>query len=114
MAEKGNKVKFDYDKNADVLYVTFGTGEPSYSQEVDDHVVIDYGMYTGAPTGFQILHIAEANVGNVQVQLKKTLTELTINSKQSLQAMLSEREHLMKTAIDAFRRRVGKGRLTGA
>ncbi len=108
MAEKMSKqMKFDYDQGADVLYVSLGTGEPSFSEEVDDHVVVDFGMYTDAPTGFQILHIKGADVHSVQVLLQKAFAKLTIRKKQSLEAMLSERERLMKTAIESFPRRVG-------
>ena len=101
------KMKFDYDQGADVLYVSLGTGEPSFSEEIDDHVVVDFGMYTGAPTGFQILHIKDADVHSVQVLLQKTFAKLTIRKKQSLEAMISQRERLMKTAIESFPRRVG-------
>jgi len=108
MAEKMSKrMKFDYDEGADVLYVSLGTGEPSFSEEIDDHVVVDFGMYTGAPTGFQILHIKGADVHSVQVLLQKTFAKLTIRKKQSLEATLSERTRLMKTAIKSFPRRVG-------
>ncbi len=46
----------DYDEDADVLYVTFGTGEPSY---VEDHydVLIERSFRTDTPTGCRILDL---------------------------------------------------------
>jgi uncharacterized protein YuzE len=107
MAEKTNQIKFDYDEDADVLYVTLGSGEPSFSQDVDDHVVIDFGMYTGAPTGFQILHMAEADVHAVQVRLMKELTELSVLGKEEMKKMVSQRQQTLKKAIQSFPSRIG-------
>ena len=39
------KVEFEYDEEADVLYISLGTGEPSYSEEIDDFVVVDKGFF---------------------------------------------------------------------
>lgn len=36
MKTKANNIQFDYDEQADVLHVSFGTGEPSFSEEFDD------------------------------------------------------------------------------
>lgn len=106
MAERAeNKMKFDYDQEADVLYCSFGTGEPSFSEEVDDHVVIDFGIYTGAPTGFQVLHVKEAGVPSVKVVLEKKLPELLSRKQESLRAVCFEREQLMKRAVEAFPKR---------
>jgi uncharacterized protein YuzE len=107
MAEE-KTMKFDYDEKADVLYVSLGTGEPSFSQELDDHIVIDIGMYTNAPTGFQILHVKEADVHGVSIQLKKTLAQITLFNEDEVRALRSARKHLMENAIKCFPKRVGE------
>ena len=107
MAEKINKMKFDYDDKADVLYVSLGTGEPSFSEEIDDHVVVDFGMYTGAPTGFQILHVKEADVAQVLVGLQERLAHLIVIKKKEMESMFSQRQRMMRTAIESFPRRIG-------
>jgi len=47
--------KIDYDKEADVLYITLGTKEPSYCEEVDDILLIEKGFTTNKITGFRVL-----------------------------------------------------------
>jgi uncharacterized protein YuzE len=44
-----------YDKDADIYYVTVLTGEPSIVEEADDRLLIEIGMFSGMPTGFRIL-----------------------------------------------------------
>jgi hypothetical protein len=90
MAEiKEQKMKFDYDQDADVMSVSFGTGEPSFSEEIDDHLVMDFGIYTGAPTGFQVLHVREAGVKSMQIILQKKLPEMVNRKRESLKAVAS-------------------------
>jgi hypothetical protein len=102
---KGNEMTVDYDEIADVLNVSFGTGEPSFSEEIDDLVVVDFGMYTGAPTGFQVLHVKETGINEIQVILEKKLPELVDRKAKSLKAVASEREHMLKEAFHSFSRR---------
>lgn len=52
-----NKVEYDYDEEADVLYITLGSGEPSYCEEVDDKLLIERGFITNNITGFRILDV---------------------------------------------------------
>ena len=77
-------MRYQYDQGADALYVSLGTGEPSFRKEIDEYLVVDFGRHTGAPTGFHILHIKDAEVESVQVLLQKRLAKLTIRKKQSL------------------------------
>jgi hypothetical protein len=44
-----------YDKDADIYYVTVLTGEPSVVVENDDRLLVEVGLFTGMPTGFRIL-----------------------------------------------------------
>ena len=85
MAERlKTQMRYQYDQGADALYVSLGTGEPSYRKEIDEYLVVDFGRNSGAPTGFHILHIKDAEMESVQVLLQKRLAKLTIRKKQSL------------------------------
>jgi len=44
-----------YNEEDNIYYVTFKTGEPSYSLEMDDRLLIEMGLFTNLPTGFRIL-----------------------------------------------------------
>lgn len=49
-------VHVTYDRDGDVLYITLGTNEPSYSEETDDTVLIERGGWSELPTGFRVLN----------------------------------------------------------
>ena len=55
MGNKELKVDHHYDKEADVLYVTFGSDEPAYTKNVDDFLMLDIGWFSGLPQGFRII-----------------------------------------------------------
>jgi hypothetical protein len=44
-----------YDQEDDIYYVTMKTGEPSLVEEVDDRLLVEFGIFTNMPTGFRIL-----------------------------------------------------------
>ena len=45
-----------YDQEDDIYYVTMKTAEPSFTEEVDDVLLVELGMFTNMPTGFRILN----------------------------------------------------------
>jgi hypothetical protein len=103
MADEISKIVFDYDMAADVMHVTFGTGEPSFSEEIDDRVVADWGVYTGAPTGLQILSVKEAGVDPkelVKYIIQHVLPILEARKKEMQKAVTSERDQMLKNAMD--------------
>jgi hypothetical protein len=102
MAANVSPISFDYDRAADVLYVTFGTGEPSFSEEIDGFLVMDVGMYSGAPTGFQVLHVKEIGVKKVNVVLKRELEKFKTYEEQTRELLASGRDTLMRNALKAF------------
>lgn len=97
--EMKDKIQFDYDEQADVLSAVFGTGEPSYSEEVDDFLILDVGIYSGTPTGFQVLHIREIGVAKVKVVLKKVLRQVKSREEETRELLLSNRNRLFRDAI---------------
>ena len=52
-----------YNKEDDIYYVTFKTGEPSYCLEIDDVLLIEMGLFTDLPTGFRILDYKKHKIG---------------------------------------------------
>jgi len=64
-------IKFDYDKDGDVLYISFGTGEPSYCEEVDDILLVERAILTNAITGFRILDVQHHRIKSVKVWVGK-------------------------------------------
>jgi|SRR5438128_1580752 len=94
-----NKIKFDYDEHTDVLSAVFGTGEPSYSEEVDDLLILDFGIYSGTPTGFQVLHVREIGIEKVEVVLKRVFKEVKTREEETRDILFSNRNRLFKNAI---------------
>ena len=87
MASKNSKINTSYDENADVLYVNFGTGEPSYCEEVDDLILFEVGMFSHRPTGFQIIgfkkHLKDFKFSVVEKAGKNLLRAGTKRTKKS-------------------------------
>jgi len=70
-----------YDREDDVYYVSFGTGEPSNCVEVDDMLVVEVGLFSGLPTGYRILNkskIATQQLPNNEIKelMSKVLQSL--------------------------------------
>jgi hypothetical protein len=56
------EISEQYDKEDDIYYVTLRTAEPSLVEEVDDMLLVEFGMFTGMPTGFRILNYAKNKI----------------------------------------------------
>ena len=69
-----------YDKENDVYYCTFKTGEPSYCVEVNDVLVLEIGLFSKLPTGFRILNIAKQETKRVPLDIvRKHLADVLAN-----------------------------------
>src|SRR5438046_1046439 len=100
MKTKANNIQFDYDEQADVLHISFGTGEPSFSEEFDDLLVIEFGMYSRTPTGFQLLHVREVGIDKVEVQLKRAFKKVQSQEDKVLAELTQQRQRLFRKAIE--------------
>lgn len=88
-----------YDKEDDIYYVTFKTGEPSGVLELDDVLLLEVGMFTGLPTGFRILNYSKHKIAGVQIAFKKV--KEAINSvKKDFPVMLSARQEQVSRALE--------------
>ena len=102
---KADKVTLEYDSRADVLHVTFGTGEPSFAEEIDDLLVMEYGIYSGAPTGFQLLHIRAVGLNKVEARVKRTLPKVATKRQKLMEQYSNRRTRLVREAMRALNRR---------
>jgi hypothetical protein len=76
------KIEFDYDKKGDVLYISFGTGEPSYCDNVDDILVIEYGIYSKLPTGIRILDVNRHGIKRVKAMISRIAPKVERQSSE--------------------------------
>lgn len=87
-----------YDREADVYYVSFGTGEPSYCVEVDDEVVIEVGMFSNLPTGYRLLNMSRLKTET------RPIEEIKARMRQVLQALpkttMADREAAVERSLD--------------
>jgi uncharacterized protein YuzE len=84
----------NYDQDADIYYVTFKTGEPSYAIEIDDIILLEVGLFTNMPTGFRILNYKSNPVHQVQINvLIKKVKETVKDVKKEVQKELRDRFH---------------------
>jgi len=87
------KVEFEYDEEADVLYISLGTGEPSYSEEVDDILVVDKGFFSHQITGFRLIGVRFHKI-EVEVVLQETIPKAFEQERTEIQSILGDREKI--------------------
>ncbi len=86
-----------YDKENDVYYFTFKTGEPSYCVEVNDVLVLEIGLFTKLPTGFRILNLTKQETKRVPLDVvRKHLADVLKNLSSPT---LSDREAAVEEGL---------------
>ncbi len=60
-----------YDEIADVLYIELDTEEPSNNFHLDDHTVLEVGIFSNLPTGLKLLCPLEMGIKSVKLEIKK-------------------------------------------
>lgn len=97
--------KVDYDEFGDVLYVTFGTGEPSYCEEIDDFLLLEVGIFSNLPTGFRFIGFKEKmkhiNIKDVRIKIEG-LIEARIRRQREPDRIRKEISNREKTVRKAF------------
>src|SRR4030042_4756005 len=89
MAARETKIKYDYDMDADVLYVRFGDDEePSFIENLDDILLLEVGWFSGLPKGFRILgpryHKMDSIVTTIIKRVKKEVRELMEDRRKAI------------------------------
>jgi hypothetical protein len=87
----------NYDREEDIYYVTFKTGEPSYVIELDDVLLLEVGIFTNMPTGFRVLHFTKNKVGSVQILVKKIRRAIEEATKQYPETLRSRESQIEQT-----------------
>ena len=95
------KVSQVYDSEDDVYYVSFETGEPSYSEEIDDDVVVELGIFTNMPTGFRILNFKSVTkkVEQEMKQVQRKVQRVMDAVRKEYPANFRQREHQVTGAL---------------
>ncbi len=88
-----NPIHFEYDEQADVLYVNFGLDEVSVTNEVDDDLFVDLGYYSGLVTGFRILSPRKKNIA-VHVIVEKMIPRVRRMAERRVRESLKPIESL--------------------
>ena len=102
MAKPANKqIVENYDSEADTLYVSFGTGEPSYAEEIDDVFVVEMGMFSHLPTGFRVINFSKHKVKTILTAIKKVIKQKARREKREIHQHLRERTRQLERGIDS-------------
>ena len=82
-------ITFDYDETGDILYISLGTNEPSYCEEIDDVLLLERGYFSHQITGFQLINVKHHGINKVEVGriVKKAIKQ----EKSELQSRLEQR-----------------------
>lgn len=94
-AERWDEV---YDREEDVYYVSFGTGEPSYCLEVDDMLVLEIGMFSNLPTGYRILNMSAHETRQVPMEEAKKHLEDVLRTLPT--GSMQERSVTLRKSLD--------------
>lgn len=101
------KITFEYDREGDVLYISLGTGEPSYCEEFDDVVLVERGFYSNQITGFRVLGASQRKV-KMGVVLKKVIPEAIERERAEIESTLGEKERVYADLIGTIDQRLPK------
>jgi hypothetical protein len=97
--------KVDYDEFGDVLYITFGTGEPSYCEEIDDFLLLELGIFSNLPTGFRLIGFREKikhiNIKDARIKIE-ALIKARIRRERKPDRIRKEISNREKTVRRAF------------
>ena len=96
MATQNLKPKLDYDNEADVLYVNFGTNEPSYCEPINEFLLLEVGMFTSQPTGFRIIQPRKKNIKKIAFKIKKIIRKNIETQQKTINETFKQIEKIDK------------------
>jgi uncharacterized protein YuzE len=64
--EKKDKINWDYDEEADVLYISMGSPKPSMSADIGDGVVVRYDEKKNEVTGLTLTGLKSRLLKNIE------------------------------------------------
>ena len=89
------KPTIDYDKDADVLYVSFGIEEPSYCESLNSFILLELGAFTRQPTGFRVIQPGKRDINKMTVKVGKIIQRRI----KTIEKELQNSEEVVKNAI---------------
>lgn len=106
MTTDAPEVRFKYSQDADILFISLGSSEPSYSEEVDDLLLVERGLFTNEITGFRVLGVKHHRIGNVKVQtiIAQVLRDEPNRLEQLYRQRKSTQSHLPEVISEQLRK----------
>ena len=94
-----------YDQEDDIYYVSMKASEPSIAQEVDDTLLVEFGILTSLPTGFRILNYSKTKdkADAFKVRFKEACKAAGLKKLNKVENRRRQIEH----RIDRFFDKVG-------
>jgi len=92
---------YNYDPEADVMYVSFGTGEPSFADEVNDIFILERGVFSKMPTGFRILNFKKHKVRGVVIDIKRELKSTVKHEESQFLRYFKERTKQLQQGVES-------------
>jgi hypothetical protein len=107
MSDKAN-ITQHYDKDADVLYVDFGSDEPCFTESPDGTLFIDIGWFSKLPRGIRILSPKSKKIQKFEIfiaQVEQTCRNLIEQQVKQIQAQEPMFQDILgETLTQAFSR----------
>lgn len=75
-----NRLKYEYDKEADAIYIHISDAQYAYGKDLDEDRRIDYDI-NGQPIGVELLSVSDGVIPDdlpCQSQIEQILTEANI------------------------------------
>lgn len=99
MAEIGRiEPSHNYDRESDVLYVAFGDDEPTYTENIDDVVMLEVGWFSGLPKGLTVLGLRSNKIASLQALILQ-VSEKAHSLMEQRRALIQEQEPLVADAL---------------
>lgn len=95
------RIRHHYDKEADVLYVSFADDEPAYTKSIEDFLLLDIGWFSGLPKGFRILSPRAHNIKQINVVdlVTKQIKHVMKDRLKALKKEESEFDHIIRQEL---------------
>jgi hypothetical protein len=89
-----------YDPEDDIYYVSMNTLEPSFAQEIDDRLLVEFGIFSNLPTGFRIFNYSKykAEADTFKIDFKERCKAAGLHKLKSTKA----RQLQVERRIDKF------------
>ena len=99
MADK-IEISFNYDRRADILYITFGDDEPVYTDDMDGLIMLEIGWFSGLPKGLRIIGAKAHNLRSVKLNILARVEDQLKNIMEARAKAIQNQESSLQTLLD--------------